>query len=86
MICHLPGLVAVLEAKTEKCVETGDRGTKGEGGRGRVGSGVSSSLRPGQGRGREEGSYEQRDDCKEEPQRITCMINSGSSQISKGLP
>ena len=52
MICHLPGLVAVLEAKTEKCVETGDRGTKGEGGRGRVGSGVSSSLRPGQGRGR----------------------------------
>ena len=42
----------VLEAKTEKCVETGERGTEGEGGGGeRVESGVSSSTRPDQGRG-----------------------------------
>ena len=52
MICHPSGLVVVLEAKTEKCVETGERGTEGEGGGGeRVESGVSSSTRPDQGRG-----------------------------------
>ena len=52
MICHLSGLVVVLEAKTEKCVETGERGTEGEGGGGeRVESRVSSSTRPDQGRG-----------------------------------